>query len=153
MTQTIEMRLSALGIVLPVPPEPVASYLPTLIVDDQLYVSGQLPMGPHGLAYTGKLGAEMSLDDGIAAARLAAINILAQAKRAVGTLNDIRRLVSIRAYVASTPDFIQHPKVVNGASLLMIDVFAERGQHTRTSVGVASLPMDAAIEIEAQFAV
>ncbi len=153
MAETIEDRLRNLGILLPTPPAAVANYVPALIVDDQLYISGQLPLTSAGLAITGKLGAEVSLDEGVAAARQCAINILAQARAAVGSLNDIRRVVALRVYVASTPDFTQQPKVANGASDLIVALFGERGRHVRAAVGVTVLPLDAPVEIEAQFAV
>lgn len=153
MSDTPEERLKALGIILPTPPMPVANYVPYLIVDDMLHISGQLPLGPNGLVYKGKLGEEVSLEEGVAAARLSATNILAQAKAAVGDLSQIRRVVSITAFVASAPSFIQHAVVVNGASNLLGEVFGERGKHTRSSVGVCVLPLDATIEIEAKFAV
>lgn len=153
MSETPEDRLKALGIVLPTPPVPVANYVPYLIVDDMLHISGQLPFGPSGLTCKGKLGEDVSLEEGVAAARLSAINILAQAKAAVGDLSQIRRVVSITAFVASAPSFIQQPVVVNGASDLLGAVFGERGKHTRSSVGVAVLPLDATVEIEARLAV
>lgn len=153
MSETPEERLQALGIVLPNPPMPVANYVPYLIVDDILHISGQLPLGPNGLVYKGKLGEDVSLEEGVAAARLSATNILAQAKAAVGALSQIRRVISITAFVASTPTFTQHPVVVNGASDLLGAVFGERGKHTRSSVGVAVLPLDATVEIEARLAV
>jgi enamine deaminase RidA (YjgF/YER057c/UK114 family) len=153
MSETVEDRLRTLGIVLPAPPQAVANYVPSLIVDDLLYVAGQLPLLNGALTVTGKLGAEVTLDEGVAAARQCAINILTQAKAVAGSLNDIRRVVSLRVYVASTPHFTQHPKVANGASDLMVELFGERGRHVRAAVGVTVLPMDAPVEIEAVFAV
>jgi enamine deaminase RidA (YjgF/YER057c/UK114 family) len=153
MSETVEDRLRTLGIVLPAPPPAVANYVPALIVDDLLYVAGQLPLLNGTLTVTGKVGAEVTLDEGVAAARQCAINILTQAKAVAGSLNDIRRVISLRVYVASTPHFTQHPKVANGASDLMVELFGERGRHVRAAVGVTVLPLDAPVEIEAVFAV
>jgi enamine deaminase RidA (YjgF/YER057c/UK114 family) len=150
MPDTIETRLRAAGITLPSPPKPVATYVPYVIDGKHLVISGQLPFGPDGkLAFTGKLGANLSVEEGAAAARLSAINILAQAKAALGDLERIRQLVRLTAFVACTPDFSQHPAVVNGCSNLLGEILAERGLHARSSVGASALPLDAAIEIEA----
>ena len=153
MSETVEDRLRAMGIVLPAPPQAVANYVPALIVDDQLHIAGQLPLLNGSLTATGKLGAEVTLDEGVAAARQCAINLLTQARAAAGSLNGIRRVISLRVFVASTPDFTQQPKVANGASDLMVELFGERGRHVRAAVGVTVLPLDAPVEIEAVFAV
>ncbi len=152
MPQSIEARLAALGVTLPVAPKPVATYVPFVLDGMHLIVSGQLPFGPDGkLILTGKLGANLSLEQGAACARLSAINILAQAKAALGDLERIRQLLKITAFVACTPEFTQHPAVVNGASDFLGEVLGERGRHTRSSVGAPSLPLDTPIEIEALF--
>jgi enamine deaminase RidA (YjgF/YER057c/UK114 family) len=152
MPDTIDSRLRAAGITLPAPPKPVATYVPYVIDGQSLVISGQLPFGPDGkLAATGKLGGNLTVEQGAALARLSAINILAQAKAALGDLERIRQLVKITAFVACTPDFTQHPAVVNGCSDLLGEILGERGRHTRSSVGAPSLPLDTPVEIEAFF--
>lgn len=151
MSETIAARLAALGVTLPSPAAPAANYVPTVASGSHLYVSGQLPMGPGGLTCKGKLGAGVSLEDGQQAARLCAINILAQAGAALGDLERIVQLVKLVGFVNSAPDFGDQPKVVNGASDFMVEVLGERGRHARSAVGVAALPFGAAVEIEAIF--
>jgi enamine deaminase RidA (YjgF/YER057c/UK114 family) len=153
MSQSVEQRLGALGIVLPTPTVPSANYVPTVLSGGQLYVSGQVPVGPSGLQWRGRLGEAVSLTDGQAAARQCAINILAQAKAALGNLDRIVRLVKVVGFVASTPDFHDQPKVINGASDLFVEVLGENGRHARSSIGVAALPQGAPVEVEAIFAV
>ena len=149
-----EDRLAALGINLPSPPAPVANYLPFVVSGSLLAVSGQLPIGPSGLldpAHNGKLGAEVSSKAGQAAARLCAINILAQAKVALGDLDRISRCVRLGGFVNAAPGFSNLAGVMNGASDFMVEVLADKGRHTRSTVGVAELPLDSAVEIEALF--
>lgn len=150
--QTPLARLAALGFTLPVAAVPVANYAPAMRTGNLLFVSGQLPMGPGGIdaAHNGKLGAGVSLEAGQAAARIAALNVLAQANAAVG---DLARLKAVRlgGYVNSTPDFASLPQVVNGASDFVAAVLGENGKHARFAVGVAQLPLDAAVEVEAIF--
>jgi enamine deaminase RidA (YjgF/YER057c/UK114 family) len=155
MALAIESRLTELGIELPEPQLPtVAKILPALIVERTLYVSGQVTTWNGELRYIGKVGREFDLDEGRAAARLSALNVLAQAKRALdGDLDRIARVVNLRGFVNAMPDFTDIPAVVNGASELMIDLFGEAGRHTRTAVGVAVMPFDVAIEVEAVFAI
>jgi enamine deaminase RidA (YjgF/YER057c/UK114 family) len=153
MSQSVAQRLAALGITLPVPTVPAANYVPTVRIGDQLFVSGQTPMGPDGLAYRGRLGDTMSLADGKAAARLCAINVLAQVNAALGGLEHVVRLVKVVGFVAAAPDFYDAPQVVNGASDLFVEVLGEAGRHARSSVGVAALPQGAPVEVEAIFAV
>jgi len=153
MTETIEARLAALGITLPTPTAPAANYVPTVLSDGQLYVSGQTPVAAGGLKHRGRLGAEISLEEGQAAARLCAINVLAQAKAALGDLSRIKRLVKVVGFVASTPEFNQQPQVVNGASDLFVEALGEAGRHARSSIGVTALPGGAPVEVEAIFAV
>ena len=145
-------RLKALGLALPVAAAPAANYVPFSRVGALLFVSGQLPMGPNGIdpAHWGKLGAGVSLDAGQAAARVAALNVLAQANAAVGELARLRA-VRLGGYVNCAPDFAQVPQVVNGASDLFAAVLGENGKHARFAVGVAQLPLDAAVEVEAIF--
>ena len=152
----IDVRLAEIGIVLPEPAAPIASYVPfagTQTTSGELIIiSGQVTLGTEGLEYQGKLGAGISLEDGQAAARLCAINVLAQLKSACqGNLDRTRRCLRLGGFVNATPDFDQHPAVINGASDLMVEVFGEAGQHARAAVGVSSLPFNVAVELEAMF--
>jgi len=151
---TPEARLRAVGVGLPAPAAPVANYLPFVITGRLLVISGQLPFDGEGrLApeHRGKLGRDIFNEAGQTAARLCAINILSQTKEALGTLNRVRRCVRLVGYVNCAPGFITIPAIVNGASDLMVAAFGEKGKHARVAVGVAELPMDAAVEIEAMF--
>lgn len=150
MTETAESRLSALGITLPTPATPVANYVPFVVTGQLVFVSGQVPMGPNGVQFQGKLGAGMSIEDGQAAARLCAINLLAVAKQAAGDLERVR-CVKLLGFVNSAPDFGDQPKVVNGASDLMVEALGNRGKHSRSAVGVAALPFGVAVEVEGIF--
>lgn len=147
-----EARLAALGLALPAAAAPVANYVPYMRTGNLLFVSGQLPVGANGVdpAHKGKLGASVSLEDGQTAARQAALNVLAQAKAAVGDLARLRA-VRVGGYVNALPDFGQVPQVVNGASDLFAAVLGENGKHARFAVGVAQLPLDAAVEVEGIF--
>lgn len=152
MSQEIESRLAELGIELPQPAAPAANYLPYLINRNTLFISGQLPFGPDGaLLHKGLLGAGVSIEEGQAAARQCAINILAQAKSALGSLERIRQCLRLTGYVASTADFTDQPKVINGASDLMVEVLGDMGRHTRAAVGNASLPLGTPVEVDAMF--
>ena len=148
MDGKVEARLVALGITLPEAPKPVANYVPTLIAGDLLYISGQISMA-DGIVTTGRLGADLAIEQGQAAARLSAIQILAQAKAALGELDRVAQVVKLTGFVNATPDFADHPKVINGASDLMVDVFGDKGRHTRAAVGASSLPMNCAVEVDA----
>jgi enamine deaminase RidA (YjgF/YER057c/UK114 family) len=148
MSETIEKRLSDMGITLPVAAAPAANYVPYVRTGNLLYPSGQLPMKDGKLAFTGLLGRDVDTAAGKEAARYCAINILAQAKAALGDLEKIRRLVKITVFVASTPDFTEQHLVGNGASDFFAEVLGERGKHARVAVGMASLPLNAAVEIE-----
>jgi len=148
---SIDARLKALGIELPTPAAPVANFLPFVRSGDLLFVSGQVPMGASGLEYVGKLGAGADVEFGRAAARLCAINLIAQVKAAIGDLDGLVRVVKLTGFVNSAPDFGDQPKVVNGASDLMVEVFGDRGRHSRSAVGVASLPFGVAVEVEGIF--
>jgi enamine deaminase RidA (YjgF/YER057c/UK114 family) len=152
MTETPEARLSELGLTLPDAPSAAANYVPTLITGNFLYVSGQLSVGPDA-KILGTLGDGVSIEEGQKAAQLACLNILAQAKAALGSLDRIAQTVRLTGYVHATPDFTDHPKVINGASDLMVAVLGERGRHARAAVGVASLPLGVAVEIDAIFAI
>lgn len=149
MAGTIDARLTDLGITLPQAAAPAANYVPTLISGSHLYISGQIPMGPNGLEYVGKLGDTMDAETGAAAARLCAINIIAQAKAALGDLERVGRIVKLVGFVNSTAEFGDQPKVINGASDLMVAVFADKGRHARSAVSAASLPFGVAVEVEA----
>ena len=150
MGTAIEDRLDALGIALPPAAAPAANYLPFARHGDLIFISGQLCIGPEGLTIKGKLGDNVTLAEGQEAARLCAVNILAQAKAALdGDLEPIRQIVRITGFVASASGFTDQHLVINGASDLLVDVLGERGRHSRAAVGMASLPLDAAVEIDA----
>lgn len=149
----IEARLAELGLALPSPAKPAANYVPFVLNHGQLFISGQLPMGPDGPAFKGQLGADIGVETGQEAARLCAINILAQAKAALGDLDRIEACLKVGGFVNCTPDFTEHPAVVNGASNLLGDVLGEKGKHARFAVGCASLPFGVAVEVDALFAV
>ena len=152
MTDTIEQRLAELGLELPQPAAPVASYVPAVEVGGLLYISGQLPF-VDGKVVTGRLGENVSLEAGEAAARACGIMLIAQMKAALGSLDRVERIVKLGAFIASTPEFNAQPKVANGASDLMVQVFGPAGQHARSAVGVPVLPLGAAVEIDAIVAV
>ncbi|MBR2688170.1 MAG: RidA family protein [Aquamicrobium sp.] len=149
MGETIEKRLSDLGISLPVPAVPVANYVPFARSGNLLLTSGQLPLKDGKLTATGLLGRDVDVAAGQEAAKYCAVNILAQAKAALGDLEKIRRVVKITVFVASTPDFVEQHLVANGASDLLATVLGEKGKHARSAVGSASLPLNAPVEIEA----
>ena len=144
---TITARLAELGITLPKPAAPVASYVPVVVSGGMAYVSGQIAF-VDGKVMTGRLGENVSLEDGQTAARACGLMILAQLQ-AAGLLEQVERIVKLGAFVSSTPDFYDHPKVANGASDLMEQVFGGAGQHARAAVGVAALPLNAAVEVDA----
>ncbi|MBF0326538.1 RidA family protein [Magnetospirillum moscoviense] len=152
MAANPETRLTELGITLPVPAAAVANYVPSVLTGSLLFVSGQLPLENGKAAVVGRLGDNVTIEDGVRAARLCGLNLLAQARAACdGDLNRVKRLVRMTAFVAGTPDFFDQPKVVNGASDLMVEVLGEAGRHARVAVGVAALPLNVAVEIEAIF--
>ena len=146
---TIESRLAELVVTLPTPATPAANYVSFVESRGTLYLSGQLPNGPNGLAVKGKLGRDLDIDAAREGARLCAINLLAQAKAALGDLDRISRIVKLTGFVNSDPDFGDQPKVMNGASDFMVEVFGDKGRHARSSVGVAALPFGAGVEVEA----
>lgn len=149
MAGKVDQRLAELGVELPNAPAPAANYVPYTISGNQLFVSGQVTMGPNGLEYVAKLGADADVATGQAAARLCAINILAQAKAALGDLDRITQVLKIQGFVNSTPDFTEHPAVVNGASDFLVEVLGEAGKHARAAVGMGSLPLGVAVEVDA----
>ena len=150
MTGRVAKRLAELGIELPKPPAPVASYVPTVISGSLLFISGQVSLD-QGKLIAGKLGAGLDIEAGQKAARACALNLLAQAQTALGDLDRIKRCVKLTGFVNAAPDFTDHPKVVNGASDLMVEVFGDIGRHSRAAVGSSSLPLGAAVEVEAVF--
>lgn len=150
MSKEISDRLAELGITLPVAAAPAANYLPYTISGNILYLSGQLPMENGRIAVTGIVGKDVELDAAKRAAELCAINILAQASSALsGDLGRIKRIIKINGFVASTPDFTSQHLVINGASDLLVKVLGEPGKHARAAVGMAALPLNAAVEIDA----
>jgi enamine deaminase RidA (YjgF/YER057c/UK114 family) len=153
MAGEIEARLKALDLVLPEAKAPIGSYVPFLHLSGQLFVSGQLPLREGRIVAEGALGADLELSQGQEAARICAINILAQANAALGDLDRIVQLLRLNGFVNAAPGFADHPKVLNGASELMVEVLGNKGLHTRIAVGCASLPLNAAVEVDAIFAV
>jgi enamine deaminase RidA (YjgF/YER057c/UK114 family) len=152
MPGKIDARLQELNITLPAPPAPVASYVPYVVTGNTVFISGQVTMAADGLKYVGKVGADISLEDGKAAARLCAINVIAQVKAACGgDLDRVKRCVKVGVFVNAVPDFTQHPEVANGASDLFQEVFGDAGKHARAAVGAGSLPRGVAAEVEAVF--
>lgn len=148
----IDARLQELGIELPAAPAPAANYVPFVLSGNQLFVSGQVSAGPDGLIL-GKLGDGLTVEDGAAAARRCGLSLIAQAKAALGDLDRVVRVVKLVGFVNSTAGFGDQPKVVNGCSDLMVEVFGDAGRHARSAVSAASLPFGVAVEIEAIFEV
>jgi len=152
MAGRIETRLKELDIELPTPPAPVASYVPYVIAGDLVFISGQVTLAAEGLRYVGTVGKELSLDDGKAAARLCAINVVAQLKAACdGDLERVTRCVKLGVFVNAVAGFTQHPEVANGASDLIVEIFGDAGRHARAAVGAGTLPRNVAVEVEAVF--
>jgi len=154
MAGTIEKKLASLGITLPTPRSPIANYVPYTRSGNLLIVSGQICFGPNDkLVAKGQLGGTVSNDDGQKAARACGINLLAQVKAAVGDLDQVKRVLRLGGFINSAPGFADGPKVMNGASDLMVELFGDKGRHARTTVGVSALPADAAVEVEGLFEV
>ena len=154
MAGLVEKKLSELGIILPVPASPIANYVGFVRTGALLFVSGQICLESGGkLVARGKLGENVAIEDGQRAARACAINLLAQVKVAVGDLDKVVRVVRLGGFINSDPAFVDGPKVMNGASDLLVEVLGDKGRHARTTVGVASLPLDAAVEVEGLFEV
>jgi enamine deaminase RidA (YjgF/YER057c/UK114 family) len=154
MAGLVDKKLSDLGIVLPTPASPIANYVGFVRTGAMLVVSGQICFDAGGkLIAKGKLGQNVSVEDGQKAARACAVNLLAQAKAAVGDLDKVVRVVRLGGFINSDPNFLDGPKVMNGASDLMVEVLGDKGRHARTTVGVAALPLDAAVEVEGLFEV
>jgi enamine deaminase RidA (YjgF/YER057c/UK114 family) len=151
---SIDARLKELGIELPQPAKPVANYVPWVKTGNLVFTAGQVPLKDGKIEYQGKIGREFTVEEGQAAARQCAINILAQVKDACGgNLDKVRRCVKVVGFVNGVPDFADHPKVINGASDLLVSVLGERGKHARSAVGSGSLPVNVAVEVEAVFEV
>lgn len=144
----IEEKLKSLGITLPVPPKPAGSYIPVVISGNLAFVSGQIPMQDGKVAYTGKVPTEKTLEEAQSAARICAINILAQLKANLGSLDRVSKIVRVSGFVNSASDFTEHPKIINAASDLFFEIFGEKGKHTRIAVGVSSLPLNSTVEID-----
>lgn len=156
MTETranVAARLAELGIALPEAAAPAGAYLPYTVAGGLVFLAGQVPMDAGRVVWRGKLGAGLAVEDGRAAARLCALNLLAQLRAACdGDLDRVARCLRLGGFVNCAPDFAHHPAVIDGASELMVQVFGERGRHARFAVGAPALPFDAAVEIEAIFA-
>jgi enamine deaminase RidA (YjgF/YER057c/UK114 family) len=150
MTNSPVTRLQQLGITLPAPTAPLAAYIPVRISGRQAWASGQGPLRDGVSVYQGLLGEDITVEQGADAARLAAINILAALQAALGTLDRVEQFDRLAVFVASTPQFTQHPQVANGASELLVEVFGSAGRHARVALGVAALPLGWPVEVEAQ---
>ena len=144
----IEDKLKQLNITLPTPPKPAGSYIPVVVTGNLAFVSGQIPMQDGKVLYTGKVPSEKSIEEAQAAAKLCAINLLAQLKASLGSLDKITKIVRVSGFVNCTPDFAEHPKIINAASDLFFEIFGEKGKHSRIAVGVANLPLNSTVEID-----
>lgn len=154
MAGSVDKKLQELGVNLPKPPAPIANYVPFVRTGGLLTVSGQICFDGDGkLVAKGQLGSTVSIDAGQKAARACAINLLAQVKVAIGDLDRVVRVIRLGGFINSAPGFGDGPKVMNGASDLMVEVFGDKGKHARSTVGVAALPADAAVEVEGLFEV
>jgi len=145
---TITERLRALDISLPEAPQPLGAYIPSVKAGNLVFVSGTLPLREGKVLYPGKLGLEVSLEEGVAASRIALLNSLAILRQELGQLERINQIVKLGGFVASAPGFSQQPLVLNGASNLLFELFGEKGRHARSAVGVAELPLNAPVEID-----
>ncbi|MBX3235148.1 MAG: RidA family protein [Nitrospiraceae bacterium] len=143
-----EAALKNLGIALPAPPKPVASYVPAVLAGDLLFLSGVLPFRDGKVAVTGKLGKDLDVERGAEAARVALLNSLAIVRAELGSLDRVKRIVRVVGHVASAEGFVQQPAVINGASDLLVQIFGESGRHARVALGAAELPLNASIELE-----
>ncbi len=145
----IEEKLRSLNIDLPIPPKPAGSYIPVVVTGNLAFVSGQIPMQDGKVVFTGKVPTEKSIEDAQKAAKMCAINILAQLKANLGSLDKVVKIVRISGFVNSAPDFAEQPKIINAVSDLFFDIFGESGRHSRIAVGVSSLPLNSTVEIDA----
>ncbi len=144
----VEEKLKEIGIEIPEAPKPLAAYVPAVVTGNFVFTAGQLPMKEGKLLYTGKVDSEVSLEEAYKAAQTCAINCLSAVKSAIGDLNKIEKIVKLSVFVASSEGFTDQPKVANGASELMVEIFGEAGKHARSAVGVSELPLNAPVEIE-----
>ena len=152
MAQTVEQRLTNMGVSLPKPAAPAANYVPFVTAGKLIFVAGQITILDGKLQYLGKVGDTLSTEDGYKAARICAINLIAQVKKACsGDLERVTQVVKLGGFVNCTPNFTEQPKVINGASDLIAEVFGENGKHARIAVGVPSLPLDVAVEVDGIF--
>lgn len=152
MSGEIEARIAAAGIEIPEAPAPAANYVPYVVCGNMVFISGQVPFVGADRQFIGKVGKEFTLEEGREAARVVALNLIAQVRAACG--GDLERVVhcaKLGGFVNCTPDFVKHPQVINGASDLMVEVFGDKGRHARFAVGAPSLPFDVAVEIDAVF--
>ena len=145
---SVEQRIEGLGLTVPDPPAPVASYVPAVHVENMVYTSGQIPFVRGELKYKGKIGGELTREDGYEAAKICTLNCLSVIKGEIGSLDRIERVVRLTGYISSAPGFNYQHEVMNGASDLIGSVFMEKGKHSRVAVGVPELPVDAAVEVE-----
>jgi enamine deaminase RidA (YjgF/YER057c/UK114 family) len=141
----IEEKLSSLGISLPIPPDPAGSYVPVVVCGKLAFVAGQIPAEANNIKFRGKV---VSIETGQQAARLCTINALAQLRSSIGSLDRVKRVIKLTGFVNCDPSFADHPKVINGASDLLVQLFGEKGKHARVAVGVSSLPLDSAVEVD-----
>ena len=144
----IEDKLKSLGITLPTPPKPAGSYIPVVITNKIAFVSGQIPIQDGKVVFTGKVSKDISVEEAQKAARLCVINGLAQLKAELGSLDKISKIIKVSGFVNSLPEFTDQPKVINGASDLLYEIFGEKGRHARIAVGVASLPLNSVVEVD-----
>ena len=143
-----EEKLHQMGLSLPPPPQPVANYVPAVRSGNLVFLAGAAPRRADGSLVTGKLGSDLTVERGYEAARLCGLNLLANLKREIGDLDELRRIVKVLGMVNSAPEFGEQPKVINGASDLFVEVFGEKGRHARSAVGMGALPFGIAVEIE-----
>ena len=148
MTTSFEAQVTALGLVLPAPPKPVATYIPVVQTGNLLFLSGMIPLRDGTLMMAGNLGKDLSVEQGYEAARICLLNALAVIRQHLGTLDRVKQVVKLVGYVASAEGFVQQPAVINGASDLLVKIFGDAGRHARVAVGAAALPLNAPVEIE-----
>lgn len=148
MTTSFEAQVTALGLVLPAPPKPVATYIPVVRTGNLLFLSGMIPLRDGTLMMAGKLGKDISVEQGYEAARICLLNAVAVIRQHLGTLDRVKQVVKLVGYVASAEGFVQQPAVINGASDLLVKIFGDAGRHARVAVGATALPLNAPVEIE-----
>jgi enamine deaminase RidA (YjgF/YER057c/UK114 family) len=149
MADTVKSRLTALGFTLPTPGAPAANYIPAVTTGQLLYISGQVSISPNGASYIGKLGKDYTIEEGQKAAEICAVNLLGVIKAAVGDFAKVSRMIKLTGFVNAIPEFEDAHKVINGASDLLTEVLGEQGRHSRSAIGVGTLPLGCAVEVEA----